>query len=139
MVNNAIVAQGFKLEIGNQDSPLTYTEVKGITSFQGFDGEASDIDITDLQSTAKEYLIGLKDNGNLSIECNYLTGDTGQGKMREAVEDSAIRDFKCTFSDLTTILFQGFVKSAPISGGVDDKLSGSYNIRISGALSGTAV
>jgi hypothetical protein len=60
-MSNAIETQGFQLMIGNGDSPLTYTEVKEITKFQGFDGQAAEIDTTHLRSTAKEYLMGLQD------------------------------------------------------------------------------
>lgn len=136
---NAIETQGFKLEIGNEDSPLTYTEVSEITSFQAFDGQAAEIDVTHLQSTAKEFIMGLQDFGTLSVDVNYLTGDSGQDKMRAAKSTRVIQDFRLTLSDLTTALFRGYVLSAPISGGVDAKVDGSFAIRITGAVTGTAV
>ena len=130
----AIEAQDYEFGIGNGDSPLTYTEVKEITSWNGPDGEASNIDVTHLKSLAKEYLMGLADNGSYTLEINYLPDDAGQILMRAARVSRLIQDFKVTLSDGTGITFQGFVKNAPSSGAVDEKVSGSYNILISGAV-----
>ena len=129
---NAIETQGFKLEIGNLDSPLTYTEVSEITNFTLFDGQGAEIDTTHLQSTAKEFLMGLQDFGTAQFDCNYLPADSGQDKMRAAKSTRAIQDFQVTFSDTTTATFQGFVLSNPITGGVDAKVDGSFAVRISG-------
>lgn len=131
---NAIETQGFYFRIGNEDSPLTYTEVKEVTSFTGFDGQAAEIDVTHLQSTAKEFLMGLQDFGSFSIECNYLPADSGQDKMRAAKNSREIQDFKVEFSDASTATFQGYVTSAPVSGGVDAKVDTSFAIRITGTV-----
>jgi hypothetical protein len=129
---SAIETQGFTFKIGNGDSPLTYTTVGSVVSFSGLDGEAAEIDVTHLQSTAKEYLMGLQDFGNWSLEVNYLPADAGQDLLRAAKASRAIQDFQATLSDGTLITFQGFVKSNPVSGGVDAKVDGSFSIRISG-------
>ena len=135
-MSNAIETQGFKFEIGNGDSPLTYTEVKEVVSFNGFDGKASEIDVTHLRSTAKEFLMGLRDFGNFNLETNYLPSDAGQDAMRAAQASREVQDFKITFSDDTSATFQGYVLSNPLSGGVDSKVSGSFDIRITGAVTG---
>lgn len=129
---DAIETQGFKAEIGNGGSPLTYLEIKEITSFNGFDGQAAEIDVTHLQSTAKEFLMGLQDFGNFSLEVNYLSADPGQQAMRAGKQSRDIQDFRLTFSDGSQVTFQGYVTSAPVSGGVDAKVDGSFTIRITG-------
>src|SRR3954453_23195037 len=135
-MSNALETQGFKFEIGNGNSPLTYTEVKEVVSFNGFDGKASEIDVTHLQSTAKEFLMGLRDFGNFNLETNYLPSDPGQDAMRAAQASREVQDFKITFSDDTDATFQGYVLSNPLSGGVDSKASGSFDIRITGPGTG---
>lgn len=130
----AITAQGFKLEIGNVDSPLTYTEIKEVKSFQGFDGEASEVDVTHLRSHAKEFLMGLQDFGSFSVDVNHLPSDPGQLLARAAKASAVVQDFKATFSDGSTAVFQGYVKSNPRSGGVDAAVDGSFAIRITGEV-----
>lgn len=131
-MSDAIETQGTLFEIGNGDSPLTYTEIKEVVSFTGFDGAAAEIDTTHLQSTAKEFLMGLQDFGGFNMEANYLSADAGQVLVRAAKASRAVQDFQITFSDSSTAIFQGFVLSAPQSGGVDAKMDTSFQIRITG-------
>ena len=131
-MSDAIETQGFLVEIGNGDSPLTYTEVKEVKTFTAFDGSAAEIDVTNLQSTSKEFRMGLQDNGNFNMDLNYLPTDPGQVLVRGAKASRAIQDIKLTFSDSSVATFQGFVTTAPRSGGVDAIVDTSFTIRISG-------
>ena len=131
---NAITSQGFVFEIGNGDSPLTYTEVKEVASFSGFDGAPSEEDITHLGSVAKEFMVGLQDEGSFSLDINYLTDDAGQSLMRTARNNSTLQDFRASLSNGVVFTFQGYVISAPMSGSVDEKVSGSFGIKITGAV-----
>ena len=135
---NAIETQGFSLEVSDSGiSPLVYTEILEITSFQGFDGQAAEIDVTHLQSAAKEFLMGLQDYGSFSLETSYLPEDAGQVELRAAKADRVKRTFRATFSDGATAVFDAFVLSAPISGGVDAKVDGSFQLRITGGVTFT--
>lgn len=131
-MSNAIETQGFLFEIGSTSSPGEFVAVGEVQSFTGLDGEAAEIDVTHLQSTAKEYLMGLQDFGNWSLDVNFLPDDAGQILLRAAKASRDIQSFRATLSDGTILTFSGFVKSNPISGGVDAKVDGSFNIRISG-------
>ena len=111
--------------------------VGGIVSFSGFDGEASDIDVTTLASTAKEYRVGLQDFGNFSLEVIYDPNDVGQAQMATNMAALTETTFVLTLPDdvvLNKATFNGFVKSMSISGGVDDVVKGTVNIRITGAV-----
>lgn len=133
--STAIGTQGFKLEVSTAGiSPLVYTEVKEVNSFQGFDGQASEIDVTHLQSAGKEFLMGLQDFGQFTMNVNHLPSDTGQGILRTAKGDRVKRTFKATFSDGSTAIFDAFVLSNPLSGGVDAKVDGSFALRITGSV-----
>jgi len=131
---DAIQTQGFKLEVENTGSPDEFTEVVGITNFSGFNGQAAEIDATHLQSSAKEFLMGLQDFGNFEVDVNHLPDDPGQMILRAAKTSRTLKDFRITFSDANTATFSGYVLSNPISGGVDAKVDGSFNIRISGSV-----
>lgn len=134
-MSDAIETQGFMLEIGDVgDSPAALTEIKEITNFSGFDGQAAEIDVTHLQSTAKEFIMGLQDFGQFQIDTNYLPDDPGQTEARAAKGSRVKKSFLGTFSDGSTATFEGYVVSAPASGAVDDKVSGSFVIRITGAV-----
>lgn len=135
MATNAIKAQGFKLEIETgASSPIVWTEVKEVKTFNLQQAEAADIDVTHLQSAAKEYLTGLQDNGTFGGDMNFVIEDPGQVAMRAAMAAQSEQSFKATFSDGATATFQGFVKSMPLSGGVDQAVTGTFSIKVTGVV-----
>lgn len=130
----AIQTQGFSFGIQRTASPGEYTAVGEITDFSGFDGKAAEIDVTHLQSTAKEFLMGLQDFGNWTIDVNYLPTDPGQVLLRAAKVSRDIQQFQAIFSDGSKATFQGYVLSNPVKGGVDAKVDASFDIRITGSV-----
>jgi hypothetical protein len=132
MASSAIETQGTVIAIDTGSGTPTWTPIKEVVSFTGFDGSAAEIDVTSLESTAKEFLMGLQDFGSFTMECNYLPADTGQSALRTAKAARTKEDFKVTFSDASTASFSGYVLSAGVSGGVDSKMDTSFAIRITG-------
>lgn len=117
---------------GGTYTPTAFTQVKKVDSFDWSPGEASDIDVTDFDSTAMEYLSGLPDNGSFQVNINVSTTDAGQAACAAALASGATKDFKLTFVNSATRTFQGTVRSMPESGAVNGKAAGQINIRISG-------
>ena len=129
---SALNSQFTKLEIGDVGSPVGYIEVEGIATFSGFDGTAAEIDTTTLQSVAKERMMGLQDYGTVSFTGNYLSDDAGQSAMRAAKAAIAKKAFKVTFANNKGFLYEGYVQSASIEGGVDAKVSTTFQVLIDG-------
>ncbi len=114
---------------GGSATPQTMTSIGEVTSFGGFDGEASEIETTNLQSTAKEFLLGLKDPGSCRIGLNVVT-DTGQAKLRSLRLSAATGYFLLTYSDATVTAFQALVKSFSLDDLTPDSTrKGSVNLR----------
>lgn len=131
-MSDAIESQGFLFEVLTAASPNFWLPVKEMKDWNENQGESQDIDVTHLQSESKEYLIGVPDNGNFTMACNYLMSDPGQVEMRTARADRAKRQFRCTYSNGRVALFEGFVKSFPHQGAVDQAVTGNVNIRVTG-------
>lgn len=108
--------------------------VGGVVSFSFGDGEASDIDITTLASTAKEYRQGLQDFGNLSMELMRDPSDVGQAAMEAAKAAQATRQVVITLPGGDIATFNAYVKSLSSSGGVDAVVSGTANLKVTGAI-----
>ena len=111
--------------------------VGGIVSFSGFDGEASDRDITTLASTAREFRQGLEDSGNFSIELFRDPSDVGQAEMATAKAAKATRECVLTLDSGDIATFDAYVKSLTSSGAVDGDVNGSANLKITGAVTWT--
>src|ERR1039457_3421739 len=63
----AVDSTGKTLTAAGTATPTTYTAVGNVHDYTGFDGAATDIDITTLASTAKEFIPGLVDNGMFTV------------------------------------------------------------------------
>ena len=113
-------------------TPVTWVQVTEVSTFSGFDGERSEIDVTNLDSTAKEYRLGLKDNGTFSVNLRVVHSDAGQTACTTALGSDAVSNFKLVLPNSEVGTFAGLVKSMPESGGVDAVYEGSMNIRVSG-------
>ena len=135
-MSTAIETQGTVLSIKTGAS--VFTPIAQITDFSAFSGAASVIDTTNLDSTAKEKLMGLQDFGQVSLSFNVIPNDAGQVALEAAKASRALTDFKLVLSDGYTYSFSGFVLSKSLSGAVDDKVSGSATIEISGNVTAAA-
>ena len=133
----ALETQGSVVAIntGTTATP-TWTTIGEVKSFSGPSGSASVIDATHLGSTAKEKLMGLADEGQITLELNYLhTSDSGQSAVRTARTNRTKSEFQITLSDgSSTIKFSGYVLSFTVNGGVDALMSSSITIEITGAV-----
>ena len=132
----ALTAQGSVLKRGDGGGTEVFTaigEVIGISGLGG--GSSTEIDVTDLSSTGKEFILGLKDEGEISVTLNLDTGDTQQTGLRTDRDSSVLRNFELDLTDSgpTTISFSAYVKTFNIGLAVDDKISLEVALRISGA------
>lgn len=116
------------------DSGSTPVAIAGIDSFSRADGESTQIDVTTLASTAKEFCQGLKDNGTLTLNFIWDNDDLGQAELRDAQDNQSQRTFIITLSDSTTVTFESLVLSISMEGAADDVVRGSANLKVTGAI-----
>lgn len=125
---------GLTYTSGGTATPVTYTKINGVISFSGLDGAAGDLDVTDLDSTAMEYISGLVDEGKFSFETKTIHADAGQLAVRAARVSGAVKSLKLVFPDAVVATFDVLVKSVPVAGGVNAVLKGTVDCKVSGAV-----
>lgn len=128
----------------NSDSatatPVAWIEIGEFVTWDGPGGSASMYETTHLGSTAKEKMIGLPDEGQLTLSVNWiLDTDPGQQSAATARIARALKNFRLTFSDASTATFEGYVLGLSSSGGVDDKAAGSITIEITGEVTWSSI
>lgn len=126
---------GLTYTSGGTATPDTYTKINGVISFSGFDGAATELDTTDLDSTAMEYISGLMDEGKFSFEAKRIAADNGQIAMVAARASGAVTGLKLTLPDAAVATFNVLVKTVPTAGGVNAVLKGTYDCKITGPVS----
>lgn len=144
-VVRVLTANTFELCGVDSTSFSTYTSggtVTGVaarlgnwTTWNGLDGQASDIDVTDLDSVAKEYRAGLVDFGQITLNVQVKDDDDGQMALRGSQAASGPSSkMVITFKNGKTRTFQMYCKQTPESGGVDQVITGSFTCKISGPV-----
>jgi hypothetical protein len=125
---NAQLAQGTTIKIDT----VQIKEVKGI---KPSGGSASVIDVTDLDSTAKESRTGLQDHGTLSLDIHILESDPGQTACVAAFAGSTSNTYVVD-TGIKTYTFDGSITKWPTvpDATVDGVLVGTAEIKLSGAV-----
>jgi len=114
--------------------------VGDITGFSGPSLSAAVIDITNLQSSAKEKMVGVYDGGQVTLNVNFDITADGQRLLRENLVARKKGSLLIQLSTVTTaqkIGLEGYVVGMNISGAVDNVLKGDFSIAITGGASFT--
>jgi hypothetical protein len=136
MSSNALESQGMVLKRGDGGSPETFTAIPEITSISGPGGSAPIIDTTDLDSTAREKRLGLADEGQVSLDINYIPANAVHAGLRSDRANRSERNFQLIFTDspATTWSFAAFVPGFQINNEVDGVTKASVTLEVTGAI-----
>ena len=136
MSSSALDSQGVTIGRGDAASPEVYTTIPEVVNIQGPGGQANEIDVTDLNSTAKEFRMGLQDEGSITMDILYIPGNAVHAGLRSDRAAQTLRNFRITFTDSpqTTWTFGAFVLGFEISNAVDDVTKASVTLRVSGSV-----
>lgn len=96
-------------------------------------GQAAEIDVTTMCSTAKEYRMGLQDAGEATMNINFVPWDPALAELMAAKADGQPRWFKVVLPQAAGVLvFQAYVRQVSLSFGVDQAIQGSVGLRLTG-------
>ena len=126
---------GLTYTSGGTATPTTYTKINGLQSFAGLDGARPDLDSTDLDSTAMEYISGLMDEGKFGFDMKNLLADNGQIALRAARASGIATGMKLTLPDASVATFDTLVKTIPTAGSTNTLLKVSVDTKITGPVS----
>lgn len=118
-------------------SPTSYTTVNNARNIEFDTGVSAKVDMTNLTSDWKEFLMGLPDPGSLTFELDYNIGDAGQAILRAARIARTRCDFRVVLPSGTTptATMQGFVAKFPVTiGGVDNPVKTQVECFLTGPI-----
>ncbi|SAK69492.1 Phage major tail protein 2 [Caballeronia pedi] len=132
--SSAVPSQKTVLHYRAASSTVDWMQVANLTDVSGFNGSASMADVTRLDSDGKEKRPGLQDWGQVAIALHINFKEPSHKALLEAKRAGAPLDFKLTLSDKSTIEFTAFVKDFPVAAKVDQYVSGTVNLEITGDI-----
>lgn len=126
---------GLTYTSGGTATPTAWIQVKELKGIKPSGASASKIDVTDLDSTAKEYRTGLIDNGTFSADIHILESDPGQAAVLAAFAASSVNSYKVV-TTLKTRTFNATCLKFPTvpDAMVDGVQTGSAEWQISGSV-----
>lgn len=130
------IGQGQQFNYESSLSPAVYSPVKGLQTVTPGSTKTDTVDVTDTDSgQARVFIAGLTDNGDVTLLCNHLPGDTSQVAMKALFDSGATTNFEWVYADsLGMESFAGIVVSADRSGPQDKENKITYKIKISGTV-----
>ena len=141
MTTSAVFGYGAKLQISDMATEATFTDVAEVEGLSGPSLSADEIDVTthDTADGYREFIQGLKDAGDLSIEGNFIpTEDThkeaGDASLLASYNSGDLTDFKLVFPDAnnTEWEFSAIVTGFEVDIPVDEKMTFSCTLKLSG-------
>lgn len=110
------------------------TAIGGLTSIGGVEVSADTVDVTALDSEGgyKEFLMGFKDAGDVSLEGFLDDSDTGQAAAYAALESGEKQKCEIVFKNGAKWTFDGIVTGFSTSVDLEGAVTFSSTIKVSG-------
>jgi len=106
---SGVSSQGTRIAYSDGGSPSSFTNIGKVTTINDFGGGATPVnDVSDLDSVFKEKLMGLPDEGQVSLNLNLDPDNATHIALRTARRNRTRLEFKVTLTDATPSIGQFF-------------------------------
>ena len=107
MTTSAVLGSGATLQLGSGASPQVYTTIAEVLRCGPIGSTNPEVDVTNLDSTAKEYIAGLADGNTVEFTMNWVAGNAQQQSLRSSQAAGSTVNLKMTWpnSPQTTAKF----------------------------------
>lgn len=132
--------EGWGMRISDGQPSPTFNELEQILEPPALGNTGELIETTNHQSLgSKEFIGGLLDGEELSVQCNYISGATVQTQLREASKASENVNAEIYISDgvtLETFEVELVVLGAQINLATAEQNKITFNLKVSGVIGG---
>jgi hypothetical protein len=97
----AIESQGVVLSYSSGGSPTNFVALGNVTAIRGPGGQAPVIDVSNLASTFREKMMGLPDEGQITLDINLDPDNSGHQDLRTNRKNRTRTEFKLQLTDST--------------------------------------
>lgn len=132
---------GTVISWGSTAASPQYNVVPECRSISGLGKTNPLVEVTSFDSSAREYIAGLADGQEITLECNYLPGNTVQNAMITATNSGLNKDMKVVVTDSVhsptrtkTFTFSVTMLSWSLTPSYDDVNTMTFTMKISGDI-----
>ena len=138
-MSNAISSFGTLLKIGDGAGTEVFTTIAEVLDIDGPTLTQDTVEVTSQTATAryKEYIVTLKDGGEVTFDVNYITDDSTHDASTGLIKDyndGTLRNFQVIFSDsgTTTWAISAYIVNFGPTMPVNGALNASITLKVSG-------
>lgn len=135
MTTNARIGHGTLFKIGDGATPTeAFTTVAEVTSLKPPSMSRDAVDSTHSESADgwREFIAGLKDGGEVTLEINFDAGSATTDLLMDQFATSVVGNKKITFPDGSEFAFAALLTNFEPDAPVDDKMTASVTFKVSG-------
>jgi hypothetical protein len=139
---NEHITIGTRVKRGNGATPEVFTAIPGVFNITPPSSVRSKIDVTDLSDSDRRFKLGIRDNGEITLQYNWQDGDAQQDGLYSDYLAATLRNFQITYPDASgtpdaggTDAFAAYVMSVtrePVE--IDGRLTRTAVLAISGPI-----
>ena len=137
-MTSAVLGKLSTLQLGDGASPQVYTTIAEVLSVSPIGSTNPEVDVTNLDSTAKEYIPGLADGNTVEFEVNWI-GGTQQKALRTAQAAGNTVNFRMVWTQVSPNLIAQFDVAALQFEMGETSAEVQVTARFSGRISGSIV
>lgn len=130
---------GIYFERGGDGSPISYTRMCDVFSISGLGETNALVETTTFCSNGnREYIGGLADGAEITIEANYDDSDSDLVQLITDAKNKVLHDYRVVVEDggspQTNLTFEAIPLSWTLNPSVDDRNTISFTYKISGPI-----
>jgi hypothetical protein len=135
-VVKGVVSRGTTVHINVDGSPTNFQKIPNVVDFSGPGGQGDVIDASNLDSVAKEKLMGLFDEGQITLNINLDPDSVVHQAVRSARRNKTLCEFKLTLTDASPTIgyFFGYVTGFAHAGSTGALIKATVTIEIDGEV-----
>jgi len=109
------------------------TDIADVTSISAISLSLATLDTSNLDSTWRTFIGGIKDGGECTFEINYDPASTSHLTIEAAI-DGTSKDIKVTFSDTKIMEFKAVITSFSVTAAMDAVVTASLGMKITDSI-----
>lgn len=139
--SQAMLGYGSVFQIAAESSPDLYVDLAEVTSITPPSADVDQIDVTHMTSPNRyrEFIDGLIDAGECSLDINFVPGNSTDVRMFELLNlpigTDHNRNLRISFPNGRTWSFRGVLTGYEPDVPVDDRMTATVTFKVSGTIS----
>jgi predicted secreted protein len=141
VATGALLGYGTRFQIEDDNSPAAFIDVAEVFNVAPPNPQTDTVEATHNLSPdrTREYIAGLIEPGEASFEMNFIPGSTADARIQALRASGVAKNCRVIFPNNTTWTFLGIVTGFEPATPVDDRMTATVTLKVSGSTTITIV